>query len=121
MFPHLVTATNVPRLTKVGDVDWSNIDAAFCCLPHATTQEILNSLPKHIKVVDLSADFRLKDIKLYAEWYALTFTQGAQVTSAPYHYDLMNLCHGMMAEASFKCNTAMYGQGNSLHKMFGAH
>ena len=71
MFPHLVTATNVPRLTKVGDVDWGSIDAAFCCLPHATTQEILNSLPKHIKVVDLSADFRLKDTKLYAEWYAL--------------------------------------------------
>ena len=70
MFPHLVTATNVPRLTKVGDVDWGSIDAAFCCLPHATTQEILNSLPKHIKVVDLSADFRLKDTKLYAEWYA---------------------------------------------------
>lgn len=72
MFPHLVTATNVPRLTKVGDVDWGSIDAAFCCLPHATTQEILNSLPKHIKVVDLSADFRLKDTKLYAEWCALT-------------------------------------------------
>ena len=50
MFPHLITATNVPRLTKVGDVDWGSIDAAFCCLPHATTQEILNSLPKHIKV-----------------------------------------------------------------------
>ena len=68
MFPHLVTATNVPRLTKVGDVDWGSIDAAFCCLPHATTQDILNSLPKHIKVVDLSADFRLKDINMYAEW-----------------------------------------------------
>jgi len=68
VFPHLVTATNVPTLTKISDVDWSEIDAAFCCLPHATTQEILNSLPRHIKVVDLSADFRLKDIKVYAEW-----------------------------------------------------
>ena len=65
-----MTATNVPRLTKVGDVDWDSIDAAFCCLPHATTQEILNSLPKHVKVVDLSADFRLKDVNLYAEWCA---------------------------------------------------
>ena len=68
VFPHLVTATNVPTLTKIAEVDWSEIDAAFCCLPHATTQEILNSLPRHIKVVDLSADFRLKDIELYAEW-----------------------------------------------------
>ncbi|EIE21579.1 N-acetyl-gamma-glutamyl-phosphate reductase [Coccomyxa subellipsoidea C-169] len=69
VFPHLVTATNVPTLTKIAEVDWSEIDAAFCCLPHATTQEILNSLPRHIKVVDLSADFRLKDIAVYAEWY----------------------------------------------------
>ncbi len=64
-----MTATNVPTLTKIAEVDWSEIDAAFCCLPHATTQEILNSLPRHIKVVDLSADFRLKDINTYAEWW----------------------------------------------------
>ena len=68
MFPHLVTATNVPTLAKIGDVDWGDIDAAFCCLPHATTQEILKSLPAHIKIVDLSADFRLKDTAVYAEW-----------------------------------------------------
>lgn len=38
MFPHLVTATDVPRLVKTGDVSWDDVDAAFCCLPHATTQ-----------------------------------------------------------------------------------
>lgn len=38
VFPHLVTATDVPRLVKTGDVAWDDVDAAFCCLPHATTQ-----------------------------------------------------------------------------------
>lgn len=38
VFPHLVTATDVPRLVKTGDVKWDDVDAAFCCLPHATTQ-----------------------------------------------------------------------------------
>lgn len=33
-------------------------------------QEILASLPKHIKVVDLSADFRLRNVDTYAEWCA---------------------------------------------------
>jgi hypothetical protein len=71
VFPHLVTAAaDVPTLAKIGDVDWAGIDAAFCCLPHATTQEILKSLPAHIKIVDLSADFRLKDTAVYAEWCA---------------------------------------------------
>jgi len=69
VFPHLVTATDVPRLVKTGDVNWDDVDAAFCCLPHATTQEILASLPSHIKVVDLSADFRLRNVDTYAEWY----------------------------------------------------
>ena len=49
VFPHLVTATNVPRLVKISDVDWSGVDAAFCCLPHATTQEILASLPQEVR------------------------------------------------------------------------
>jgi N-acetyl-gamma-glutamyl-phosphate reductase len=55
VFPHLVTATNVPRLVKVADVDWSGVDAAFCCLPHATTQEILASLPREVRVAAAAA------------------------------------------------------------------
>ena len=31
-------------------------------------QEIISQLPRHIKVVDLSADFRLRDVDTYAEW-----------------------------------------------------
>ena len=30
---------------------------------------MLNGLPEHVKVVDLSADFRLRSVKTYAEWY----------------------------------------------------
>ena len=38
VFPHLVTATDVPSLVKIDDVKWDDVDAVFCCLPHATTQ-----------------------------------------------------------------------------------
>jgi len=69
VFPHLLTATDAPNLVKIADVDWNGIDGAFCCLPHATTQEVLAGLPQNIKVVDLSADFRLKNVQTYAEWY----------------------------------------------------
>ena len=55
-------------MTKIDDVDWSQIDAAFCCLPHATTQETLARLPVNVKIVDLSADFRLRDVETYKEW-----------------------------------------------------
>ena len=69
MYPHLAAVTEgMAPLTKIADVDWSKIDAAFCCLPHATTQETLAGLPRHIKIVDLSADFRLRDVETYKEW-----------------------------------------------------
>ncbi|CAG9463855.1 unnamed protein product [Pedinophyceae sp. YPF-701] len=69
IYPHLLNATDVPRLIKNAEVDWSQIDGAFCCLPHATTQEIVKTIPKHVKIVDLSADFRLSDVETYATWY----------------------------------------------------
>ncbi len=107
VFPHLVTATHCPKLVKIDDVDYGQVDAIFCCLPHATTQvrhdcrervqrqsqqsscetqlalalncsptptfalptqEVIKKLPTHLKIVDLSADFRLKDPLSYAEW-----------------------------------------------------
>lgn len=67
VFPHLGAGTSA-SLVKIADVDFSGVDAAFCCLPHATTQAIIKSLPGHVKVVDLSADFRLADVDVYAEW-----------------------------------------------------
>lgn len=32
-------------------------------------QEVIKKLPAHLKIVDLSADFRLKNPATYAEWW----------------------------------------------------
>lgn len=68
VFPHLVRQ-DLPDLVAVKDADFSSVDAVFCCLPHATTQEIIKNLPSSLKIVDLSADFRLRDVNEYEEWY----------------------------------------------------
>ncbi len=68
VYPHLRTR-NLPKLVKHTEVDFKNIDFVFCCLPHGTTQQIIAGLPAHVKIVDLSADFRLFDAAQYAEWY----------------------------------------------------
>lgn len=67
-FPHLVTQ-DLPDMIAIKDANFSDVDAVFCCLPHGTTQEIIKGLPKGLKIVDLSADFRLRDIAEYEEWY----------------------------------------------------
>jgi N-acetyl-gamma-glutamyl-phosphate reductase len=68
VYPHTLPQ-KLPTLTKIDDVDWSGIDAVFCCLPHGTTQDVIAGLPVHLKIVDLSADFRLYDLPTYAKWY----------------------------------------------------
>lgn len=68
IYPHLAIY-NLPNLVKLTEVNWDELDVAFCCLPHATSQEIILNIPKHIKVIDLSADFRLFDVETYAKWY----------------------------------------------------
>jgi N-acetyl-gamma-glutamyl-phosphate reductase len=68
VYPHL-RGRNLPALVKHTQVDFSTIQLVFCCLPHGTTQEIIASLPAHVRIVDLSADFRLQDAAAYEEWY----------------------------------------------------
>ena len=60
---------NLPVLQTIDSVAWEDVDAVFCALPHGTTQEVIKALPTHLKIVDLSADFRLKDPNLYTQWY----------------------------------------------------
>jgi N-acetyl-gamma-glutamyl-phosphate reductase len=68
VFPHLASL-EVPPLVSSDQVDWSKVDVAFCGLPHGTAHSEIAKLPKRIKVIDMSADFRLRDPHLYAEWY----------------------------------------------------
>lgn len=68
VFPHL-RHLNLPMLVKIDEIDFANIDLCFCALPHTTSQKVIASLPKTLKIVDLSADFRLRDPKEYAKWY----------------------------------------------------
>lgn len=68
VYPHLRTR-GLPDLVKHTDVDFTDVQLVFCCLPHGTTQQIIAGLPAHVKIVDLSADFRLENPDDYAQWY----------------------------------------------------
>jgi N-acetyl-gamma-glutamyl-phosphate reductase len=71
VFPHL-SVLDLPDLVEWESVDWSKVDAVFCGLPHGTTQKITASLladNRDIRIIDMSADFRLRDPEVYAEWY----------------------------------------------------
>ncbi len=83
VFPHL-SGMNLPTLITNDDVDWDNIDTVFCGLPHATSQQVINKLPKHLKIIDMSADFRLRDQKTYESTYGNPHTALALQKEAVY-------------------------------------
>ncbi len=68
VFPHL-RHLDLPVLQKIDDISFDGVDLVFCALPHATSQAVIKALPSHLKVVDLSADFRLRDEADYVKWY----------------------------------------------------
>ena len=94
VFPHLA-GLDLPNMISIDEVEWAgvDVDVVFCALPHGTTQEIVAGLlhaTEHdlvdellieqqrdliagirddVKVIDLSADFRLSSPETYAQWY----------------------------------------------------
>ncbi|MEO8241023.1 MAG: N-acetyl-gamma-glutamyl-phosphate reductase [bacterium] len=68
VFPFL-RHLDLPRLQKIEDIDFAQIDLCFCALPHGTSQEVTAALPPTLKIVDLSAGFRLRDPAVYEKWY----------------------------------------------------
>ena len=67
VFPFL-RHMSLPDLEKIEDVDFAKVDLCFCALPHATSQAVISALPRDLKIVDLSADFRLRDPAEYEKW-----------------------------------------------------
>lgn len=83
VFPHL-RHLDLPALCRIDEIDFSNVDLCFCALPHKTSQEVIRDLPADLKIVDLSADFRLRDPAAYEKWYGNAHAALAQQEEAVY-------------------------------------
>lgn len=60
------------RLIPSEEADLTSIDVAFLCLPHAAAAPTaVRALEAGATVIDLSADFRLKDQSVYERWYGV--------------------------------------------------
>ena len=107
-FPHLAVDAHAASMTlvPVGELDWHGVDCCFCCLPHGTTQEILKGVPDHVRTVDLSADFRLRNVEEYREWYG--DEHRAQELQKEAVYGLSELNRGAIAGARLVANPGCY-------------
>jgi N-acetyl-gamma-glutamyl-phosphate reductase len=67
------------------EADPGSVEAIFCCLPHgAAMATVAAARSAGVRVVDLSADFRLADRTVYEEWYATSHTAADLLAEAVY-------------------------------------
>lgn len=60
-------------------------DVVFGCLPHVASMEIVPQLLEAgLKVIDLSADYRLNDASVYEKWYGHAHTDAGRLKSTIY-------------------------------------
>ena len=62
----------LPKITNLSSVNFNNIDILFTALPNGEAQKISKKLNPRVKLIDLSADFRLESPKNYKKWYNIT-------------------------------------------------
>ncbi len=98
---------NADRLAARG------VQCVFSCLPHGASMAVLPSLlQRGLRVVDLSADYRLHDPNVYAQWYGASHEDLAHLTQAV--YGLPELYGEEIATAQLVANPGCYPQTGIL-------
>jgi len=76
---------DLPDIVRAEDVDWSDIDVAFACLPHGVSQETVSIIADQVEtVIDLSADYRLQDVETYERYYGRSHDDAERLRGAVY-------------------------------------
>jgi len=107
VFPHL------SRIDLTIESELGEVDLAFSALPHKeSAREVISLLERGLKVVDISADFRLKNAADYPSWYG--FTHPAPQLLAEAVYGLPELHRSRVAPARLVANPGCYPTGAIL-------
>lgn len=100
VFPHLAAIESelaLPPLIPAEAIEWGGIDVAFFGLPHGATHAVAASAPAHVKLIDLSPDFRFSDPATYSQWYGLP--HGAAELQREAVYGLSEIARERIASA----------------------
>ena len=99
--------TRVPLELEPWDPErQSDVDAALVCWPHGVSAPAVAALRERgVRVVDLSADFRLRDRGIYEDWYG---EHGAPALFGAGVYGLTELHRDAIASADLVANPGCY-------------
>lgn len=110
LFPHLHRYEDLTFEHLNVEAIAPKADVFFMALPHAASQESVDNLVKKKKrVIDLSADFRLRDAKVYEDWYKVPHKFSNTLSQAV--YGLPELHRKKIARARIVANPGCYPTG----------
>ena len=88
-------------------------DVALCCLPHKVSMGFVPKLlDAGLKVIDFSADYRLKDVAVYEKFYSVEHTDHANLARAA--FGLPELFREKIKNADLIANPGCFPTGASL-------
>ena len=64
----------LPKISSVKTINWQELDLIFLSLPNGEAQKLIKkkySISKKLKFIDLSADFRITNPKIYNKYYKI--------------------------------------------------
>lgn len=92
------------------DAPIDRVDVVFTCLPHgAAAPVVLRALEAGSRVVDLSADFRLRSADEYAKWYGKPHPAPEWLSKAV--YGLVEFARPLLPDAQLVANPGCYPTG----------
>ena len=107
VFPHLAD------LDLIIEAELGEVELAFSAMPHKESAGVIIPLiERGVKVVDISADFRLKDAAKYPDWYGFTHPAPKLLKEAA--YGLPEIYRTQIASASLVANPGCYPTGAIL-------
>ena len=74
----------LPKIIKFNEKLLNDVNVIFTALPNGEAQKISNKLKKHNTLIDLSADFRLKNAKTYLKYYKINHLAKKNIKSSIY-------------------------------------
>ena len=81
---------NLPKIVKVNYRYFKEVDVIFTALPNGQSQIIANNLNKRNVLIDLSADFRIKDVNIYKKFYKIKHKSKKLLNKSAYGLSELN-------------------------------
>lgn len=100
------------RLAPDDPAELADLDCIFLALPHGQAMDVVPSLPQHVKAIDLSGDFRLRDQQVFEKHYARPHT--AMHAQAEFVYGLTETNREAIKQARLIANPGCFATATLL-------